>query len=42
MLKIYFGELDSAEYGPFEIYIVNEDRVVTDPEDYFLTAAKYI
>ena len=30
------------KYAPFEIYVVNEERIVTDPEDYFLTAAKYI
>lgn len=30
------------EYVPFEIYAVNEDRIITDTEDYFLTAVKYI
>ena len=29
-------------YTPFEVYVVNEERIVTDNEDYFLTAAKYI
>lgn len=27
---------------PFEIRIENEDRIVTDPKDYILTAANYI
>lgn len=30
------------EYAPFEIAVVNEDRVVTDADDLFLTATKYI
>ncbi|MBP3782625.1 MAG: DUF4869 domain-containing protein [Butyrivibrio sp.] len=29
-------------YAPFEIYNINEERIITDPEDYFLTAVKYI
>jgi hypothetical protein len=30
------------EFAPFEIKIDNEDRVVTDPEDYIITAMKYL
>ena len=30
------------EYAPFEIYAVNENRLLTDAEDYFLTAVKYL
>ena len=28
--------------GPFEIKIENEDRIVTDAEDYLVTAMKYV
>jgi len=28
--------------GPFEIKIENEDRIVTDVEDYLVTAMKYV
>lgn len=30
------------EQAPFEVFITNENRAVTDPEDFILTAAKYI
>ena len=30
------------EYAPFKIRIDNEDRVITDPEDYIVTAMKYL
>lgn len=30
------------EFAPFEIKIDNEDRVITDPEDYIITALKYL
>ena len=30
------------EYEPFEIRIDNEDRVVTDTDDYIVTALKYL
>ena len=30
------------EYAPFEIRIQNENRIVTDPEDYLITAVKYL
>ena len=30
------------EYDPFEILCQNENRIITDSEDYLITAAKYI
>jgi len=30
------------EYMPFEIFVENENRIITDPEDYIVTAMKYI
>ena len=30
------------KYEPFEILIENENRIVTDPEDYLITAMKYV
>lgn len=30
------------DYAPYEVFVVNENRIVTDTEDYILTAAKYI
>ena len=31
-----------GDHTPFEIYIENENRVVTNPEDYMITAMKYL
>ena len=35
-------EMTFEEYMPFEIFVENENRIITDPEDYIVTAMKYI
>ncbi|MBR6223250.1 MAG: DUF4869 domain-containing protein [Lachnospiraceae bacterium] len=30
------------KYSPFEVFIENEKRIISDPEDYLITAMKYI
>ena len=30
------------KYPPFEMMIDNEDRIVSDPEDFLVTAMKYL
>lgn len=30
------------EYVPFEVFVTNEERIITDNDDYIITAAKYL
>ena len=42
MLTIHFGEMENTEYGPFEIRVDNENRIIKYADDYIETAIKYL